>query len=254
LRSECCPTAGDPRCALARPSARLRAGGVRATGQASPVPSQALALALAASIYPPAVAAVIALGRGADVRLRVFMFVLAAALTTYAVGVAILFLLVDSGATGSIEWTPSAAIDLALGVALGLLAIRLWRKVKEPAVEKAKGPSKIERYLESRRLAFVLGVTLYILPSPIYIGAVKAVADAKLSTRSELLGLLAVVAVMLWMVELPMLALLVVPGPAVTVLESVNLWFARNGRMLAVIAAAGAGVYLAVRGLSGLLS
>ncbi len=218
------------------------------------MPSQALALALAASIYPPAVAAVIALGRGADVRLRVFMFVLAAALTTYAVGVVILFLLVDSGATGSTKWTPSAAIDLALGAALGLLAIRLWRKGKEPAVEKAKGPSKIERYLESRRLAFVLGVTLYVLPSPIYIGAVKAVADAKLSTGSELLGLMAVVAVMLWMVELPMLALLAVPGRAVGTLESVNLWFARNGRMLAVIAAAGAGVYLAVRGLSGLLS
>jgi hypothetical protein len=230
--------------------------GVRATGQASPMPSQALALALAASIYPPAVAAVIALGRGADVRLRVFMFVLAAALTTYAVGVVILFLLVDSGATGSTKWTPSAAIDLALGVALGLLAIRLWRKGQEPAQEKekAKGPSKIERYLESRRLAFVLGVTLYVLPSPIYIGAVKAVADAKLSTGSELLGLLAVVAVMLWMVELPMLALLAVPGRAVAVLENVNLWFARNGRLLAVIAAAGAGVYLTVRGLTGLLS
>lgn len=220
------------------------------------MPSQALALALAASIYPPAVAAVIALGRGADVRLRVFMFVLAAALTTYAVGVVILFLLVDSGATGSTKWTPSAAIDLALGVALGLLAIRLWRKGQEPTQEKAKakGPSKIERYLESRRLAFVLGVTLYVLPSPIYIGAVKAVADAKLSTGSELLGLLAVVAVMLWMVELPMLALLAVPGRAVGALESVNLWFARNGRLLAVIAAAGAGVYLTVRGLGGLLS
>jgi hypothetical protein len=40
----------------------------------------------------------------------------------------------------------------------------------------------------------------------------------------------------------------------VAVLENVNLWFARNGRLLAVIAAAGAGVYLTVRGLSGLLS
>ena len=39
--------------------------------------AQALALAFAASIYPPAVAAVIALGRGAEVRSRVFAFVLA---------------------------------------------------------------------------------------------------------------------------------------------------------------------------------
>ena len=41
------------------------------------MPTQALALALAASIYPPAVAAVIALGRGSEVRSRVFAFVFA---------------------------------------------------------------------------------------------------------------------------------------------------------------------------------
>lgn len=240
------------------------------------MPTQALALALAASIYPPAVAAVIALGRGAQVRSRVFAFVAAAILTTYVVGAVILLVLVDSGASGSTKWTPSAAIDLALGVALLLVAVRLWRKGQQSATEKPSeasveeqsetsrssgastskpsGTSKIERYLENRRLAFVLGVTLYVLPSPIYIGAVKAVADAKLSTTSELLALAATVAVMLWMVELPMLMLLAVPGRAVAVLESINLWFGRNGRMLAVLAAAGVGVYLVVRGLTGLLA
>jgi hypothetical protein len=228
------------------------------------MPSQALALALAASVYPPAVAAVIALGRGAQVRSRVFAFVAAAALTTYVVGALILLVLVDSGASGSTKWTPSAAIDLVLGVALLLLAVRLHRKGQEKqsgtseqdatSTSKPSGTSKIERYLESRRLAFVLGVTLYVLPSPIYIGAVKAVADAKLSTSSELLALAATVAVMLWMVELPMLMLLVMPGRAAAALESTNLWFARNGRMLAVLAAAGVGVYLLVRGLIGLLS
>jgi Sap, sulfolipid-1-addressing protein len=224
------------------------------------VPTQALALALAASIYPPAVAAVIALGRGTQVRSRVFALVLAAVLTTYVVGALILLVLVDSGASGSTKWTPSAAVDLALGVALLLLAARLWHRGRQPATEKQgetskpSGPSKIERYLESRGLAFVLGVTLYVLPSPIYIGAVKAVADAKLSTTSELLALAATVAVMLWMVELPMLMLLAVPDRAVAVLESINLWFARNGRILAVLAAAGVGVYLVVRGLAGLLS
>jgi MFS family permease len=172
------------------------------------VPSQALALALAASIYPPAVAAVIALGRGSDVRPRVFAFVLAAWLVTYAMGVLILYVLVELGATGPHHLTPGAAVDVALGVLLILLAIRLRRKRSDPAAAAAKpsnGPSKIERYLESRRLAFVLGITLYVLPSPIYIGAVKAIADANLSTGNELLDIVAVVAVMLWLIELPML-------------------------------------------------
>lgn len=228
------------------------------------MPSQALALALAASIYPPAVAAVIALGRGAEVRSRVSMFVLAAALTTYAVGVVILLVLIDLGLSGSTKWTPSAAVDLALGVALLALALRLRSKGRSAAAPTPSGataedsgekaPSKIERYLESRRLAFVLGITLYALPSPIYIGAVKAIADAKLSTANQLLDLLAVVAVMLWMIELPMAMLLAFPTRAASALETANLWFARNGRMLAVLAAAGAGVYLAIEGLLGLLS
>jgi Sap, sulfolipid-1-addressing protein len=219
------------------------------------MPSQALALALAASIYPPAVAAVIALGRGAEVRSRVFAFVLAAGLITYSVGALILYALVELGATGSHHLTPGAAVEVALGVLLMLLALRLHRPDPAAAVgvPASATPSKIERYLESRRLAFVLGIVLYVLPSPIYIGAVKAVADANLSTSGELAALVGVVAAMLWMVELPMLMLLLVPDRAADTLERINLWFARHGRTLAIVAAAGAGIYLIVKGLHQLL-
>lgn len=216
------------------------------------MPPQALALALAASIYPPAVLAVIALGRGSQVRSRVLAFVLAAAAITYAVGTLALFLLDEIGATGPHHLTPSAALDLALGVLLLGFAVRLRRK--QPAPAKPKGSSKIERYLQSRRLAFVLGLTLYVLPSPIYLAAVKEISDAKLSTSGKLLGLLVTVAVMLWLIELPMLALLVVPSRASTSLEQINAWFTRNGRLLAVLACAAAGAYLIVKGLVNLIS
>ena len=214
------------------------------------MPTQALALALAASIYPPAVAAVIALGRGSEVRLRVAVFVLACVIATYAVGTLLLFLLIDLGVSGPKHRTPGAVIDLALGVALLLLAVWLHRRVPDSAKPSA---SRIERYLQSVRLVFVLGVTLYILPSPIYIGAVKAIADANLSTSSQLLWLAATVAVMLWLIELPMLMLLTFPERAVTALEAVNAWFSRHGRLLAVIVSAAAGVYLLVKGLVDLI-
>lgn len=225
------------------------------------MPPQALALALAASIYPPAVAAVIALGRGAEVRSRVFAFVLAAGLVTYTVGALILYALVELGATGAHHLTPGAALDLALGVLLLLLALRLHRRRPDPtaansgdaAASTSEAPSKIERYLESRRLAFVLGVVLYVLPSPIYLGAVMAIADANLSTSAELASLVATVAVMLWMVELPLLMLLVVPDRAAGTLERINLWFARHGRTLAIVAAVAAGVYLIIKGLIDLI-
>jgi Sap, sulfolipid-1-addressing protein len=228
------------------------------------MPPQALALALAASVYPPAVAAVIALGRGADVRPRVLAFVLAAGFVTYAVGALILYVLVEVGATGSHHLTPGAAVNIALGLLLLLLALRLHRRrpalAPAPALAHAgagvdagavadAGPSKIERYLHSRRLAFVLGIVLYVLPSPIYLGAVKSIADANDSTSTELISLVVVVAVMLWMVELPMVMLLAFPARAAGALEAVNLWFARHGRSLAILAALAAGVYLIVKGI-----
>jgi Sap, sulfolipid-1-addressing protein len=212
-------------------------------------------LALAASIYPLAAAAVVALGRGAQVRSRVFAFVFAAAITTYATGALMLLVLEELGATGAHHFTPSAAIDLALGAILILFAAHLHRGRPDPGTHPAtsSGPSKIARYLESRRLAFVLGVTLYILPSPIYLAAVKAIADAELSTSSELLALVVTVAAMLWLIELPMLVLLAVPDRASSELERINAWFSRRGRLLAVAVSAGAGVYLVVLGLVRLL-
>jgi hypothetical protein len=216
------------------------------------MPPQALALALAASIYPPAVLAVIALGRGSQVRSRVLAFVLAAALITYVVGTIVLFLLDEVGATGPHHLTPSAALDLGFGVLLLGFAVYLRRK--QPPPEKPKGTSKIDRYLQSTRLAFVLGITLYVLPSPIYIAAVKEISDAKLSTGGKLLGLLVTVAVMLWLIELPMLALLLFPARASDSLEQINAWFTRRGRLLAVLACAAAGVYLIIKGLVNLIS
>jgi Sap, sulfolipid-1-addressing protein len=220
------------------------------------MPPQALALALGASIYPPAAAAVIALGRGPQVRSRVFAFVLAAVLVTYALGALMLLLLVELGINGPSHYSPSAAVDLAIGVGLLVLAVWLYRKRQRqasPAESSPSRPSKIERYLSSRRLAFVLGLTLYALPSPIYVAAVKTIADASLSTSGELAALAVTVAVMLWLIELPLLMLLVVPARAASVLEHLNLWFVRNGRVLAIVASLAAGVYLLVRGLSGLL-
>ena len=44
--------------------------------------------------------------------------------------------------------------------------------------------------------------------------------------------------VMLWLIEVPMLMLLAVPGRAASALERLNLWFAARGRLIAVIVCA----------------
>jgi hypothetical protein len=59
--------------------------------------------------------------------------------------------------------------------------------------------------------------------------------------------------VMLWLIEVPMLLLLIVPEHASNALEHVNAWFIHNGRRLATLACVGAGFYLIAKGLVGLI-
>jgi hypothetical protein len=219
------------------------------------VPPEAVSLALVGSIYPPAVAAVIAFGRGEDVRRRVVAFVLTAWVTVLVVGVLLLTVLKDLN-LGSREHTSlGPGVDLAAGVAA--LGLAVWlRRPRRPAPEPVAsgGPSRTERYLQSARLACVLGFTLYVVPSPIYIGAITAIAGTNASTTDQGAYLVILVVIMLWMVEVPMLALVVAPERASAALDRINRWFARHGRELAVLASFGAGIYLIVKGLSDLLS
>jgi len=214
------------------------------------VPAEAISLALAASVYPPAVAAVIALGRGADVRLRVFLMVGASVITVFATGALMLFLLDEAGVSGASSRTPSAGLEIALGVVLLGVAYRLRHaREKDPAKSGTSETSRTARYLESARMVLVLGFVLYVLPSPIYVGAVKSIADAGVSTPTQLTYLAVTVVVMLWMIEVPMVMLIVFPARSAAVLESINDWFALHGRTVAVVIAAGAGLYLIGAGI-----
>ena len=216
------------------------------------MPSEAISLALAASIYPPALAAVIALGRGKQVRLRVLLLVVGAFFAVALTGALMLLLFTEAGLTSAQARTAGSGLYIAAGVALIVLALRL--RNREPASPKEdSGPSKIDRYLESARLVLLLGVVLYVIPSPIYMALVKAIADTTGSTAQKLLYLLQALLIMLWMIEIPTLMLIAFPERASRVLESINAWFARNGRLVAVITAAVAGVYLIGVGLAELL-
>ncbi len=212
------------------------------------MPPEAISLALAASIYPPALAAVIALGRGAEVRLRVLLFVIAAYCTVLVTGALMLFLFDGLGATRELVTVPTAGLYVAAGSVLLLVATRLRRG--PPRTSPAHtGRSRIDRYLQSRWLVVVLGVILYVVPSPIFAGAAKAIADTNASAAQELAYLAQMLLLMLWLIELPMLMLIAFPRHSVAALERINAWFAGHGRGLLVLVSGGLGIYLLVVGV-----
>jgi hypothetical protein len=211
------------------------------------MPPEAVSLALAASIYPPALAAVIALGRGVEVRLRVVLFVAAAYFTVLITGALMLFLFDELGATRREVITPTAGLYVVGGSVLLFAATRLGRDPPHaPAHDPAR--SRVDRYLQSRWLVVVLGVVLYVVPSPIFAGAVKAIAATNAAAGQELAYLAQMLLLMLWLIELPMVMLIAFPKQSVGALERVNDWLAAHGRRVLVLASGGLGIYLILVG------
>jgi len=214
------------------------------------VPSQAITLALLGSVYPPALAVAVAIAAGDKVRSRFAIFVSAAAVTTYAVGFAILEIFTAADLSSPKHQHSSGLLQLVIGFALVLVGIYLQRHRRRPDKPKEpKGESKIERAMNSVPLLLLLGVTLYALPSPQFIGAVKAISGQSVPEPRKLIQLLIVVAIMLWMIEVPAVGLAIFPEQAGRVLDRFNEWLARHGRTLLIVICYVAGVWMIVNGL-----
>jgi hypothetical protein len=139
-----------------------------------------------------------------------------------------------------------------LEIAIGLVLIGVAWWLRRPRPHSAEAPaaeSRTARYLQSRRLVLLLGVVLYVIPSPIYLAAIKSIVDGTASTSAQVATLAAVVVVMLWMIELPMIALLLFPGGALALLDRINAYLTRHGRSLLALVSLAVGAYLLIAGL-----
>ena len=203
----------------------------------------AIPLALAACVYPPAIAVLIYyLGRGSAKRL-VLAYYTGAFAITLVVGIVGISALTDADVNPRERPTPSAEIDIFLGVLMLGAAITAARRKRQPGKEE---PPK-QRRVDPRGAA-VLGVVMYA-PSLFYLSAMKLVADADPSAVATVLSALVLTLCVLLFIEIPIVLYLLFPDATNAKLKAINAWLHRSGRTLLIWGFAVGGLYLVGTGI-----
>jgi hypothetical protein len=192
-------------------------------------------------------------------------YLLGALMTSVTLGLVIVFTLDGSASTA--QHTLSPAMDLALGAILLVVAwmIRPSRQPREGGIiaerrrkrkesKGDKGPPRWQRTLSqgSARTTFVVGALL-TLPGASYLIGLHKIADSNPSTVGAVAAVLAFNAIMLALLELPLIGYVFAPDWTPRAVDRFKDWFSRNARRLAFRAALVIGLLLIIKGLIYLL-
>lgn len=220
---------------------------------------EALPTALVASFSPTTlviVAGLLARDRPLHLSLA---FLAAAAGVTLLVGFLIVTVLADTKIDDSRKHpTGPPALDIGLGVAAIALAVFIGlRKPREKAARKprfrrAGKAEKKPRANAPLLTAVALGVAMGS-PSPLYLLSLHTISQGQGGAGARGVDVVVLAVVVLLMAELPILTYLLWPARTSAELHRANTWFARNGRVLAAVAAGGAGFYFVLKGVVRLL-
>jgi MYXO-CTERM domain-containing protein len=217
---------------------------------------QALPLAASAAIYPPALLVLLLLLTGHHPRRLVLAYFAGAATITVGAGLIALALINGANATTQDNSSASGWVYIALGLLLLAVAVWAWRRRIDSAGRAAEaqepGRGRIAKWSRrattSQKWAFVLGLAMF-LPSPMYLVAVKDVADSGQRTSSNVLAVLICAAAVMVLVEIPLLGMFVRPDGVAATIGRFHGWLTRNGWTIAAVLALAAGVYAIVKGV-----
>ena len=192
-----------------------------------------------------------------------FGFLLGGLLVSLTFGFVIVFAVHHSAATSTAQNSISPGMDIALGLILLVVAYVLgseraqrWRERRKKEKEGAeKGPSRVERILGrgSARASFLAGVVL-TFPGVTYLAALHRLDELNYATVPTILIILGFNAMILILLEIPLIAYLLAPERTVVVVEDFKSWLSRNGLRAGIYVAAGLGAFLVIRGVIELLT
>jgi len=217
------------------------------------MPTQAIPLALLASLYPFGLAALLVLLSASRPRARALVFLVGAAALLLVVGFLVVFALRGAGLDqGS---SSSQSTHYGLQVAIGaLFLLGAWVFAHRQPKPKSDEPSRVTKAVAGAGLiaVFLVGMAMYT-PSPTYLAALETVGSANLSSAEAAAWVVLVVVLVLITIEIPILLYVFAPGWTVPKLTALDEWLDVNGRRLFVVVLAALGVWEIVSGVVGLL-
>jgi Sap, sulfolipid-1-addressing protein len=216
-------------------------------------------LAFLAALYPTLLAATTVMLMLPHPKRLLLGYLLGAAMTSIALGLAIVFTLRHSGIAHTAKTTLGPGEDIALGCIALVVAYVLGSGRDGPIRERrrerkaAKGPSEPPRWQQflgrgSARVTFAVGAVL-TLPGATYITALYRIADEELADPATVAVILAFNAIMLMLLEIPLLA----PEWTPQAIERFRAKLRERGRTWGVRVAAILGLLMIARGAIALL-
>ena len=222
--------------------------------------NELLVLAIASAFWPILLVVVIVSLRASHPVLLLVSFLAGGLLTTMVVGLVIIYALQGSSLTGGSQSSFDPAVEIVAGtlalLAAGVLWLRYGVLPEAPAdTPPAEASGRLERMLDrGAPLAFAAGIVCNIFPGVFPLVALKDIAEMDIGFAETVVVLLAFYVIMFAFIEVPLVSYLVAPGWTKQATWRFNAWLDRNARRVGIVALAGVGAYLVVKGIVGLIS
>lgn len=230
---------------------------------------QIFGLALVAMANPTLLAAVTVMLLMPNPKRLMLGYLLGAYTTSISVGLAIVFVLHDSGAVDTGKQTIGPAEDIVVGLLLLLVAFVLGtdrdqrlreRKARRKSEKQAKDGGEEKEALPIRllgrgspRVAFVVGLLLSF-PGVSYLVALGHIDGLDAGAAPSALLVIAFCLIQQTLLEVPLIGYALAPERTQGAVNGFRAWLARNGRRTGIIVAAVLGAILIIRGIIGLVS